>query len=101
MFVNDLETFVEKIMAEKKLPVLAADVKQEMKEDLIERMEKLISAEILVNIPSEHLASFESVLESGDSVEIQNFCQRNVPNIQSIVAGALLRARSAYLTGGM
>ncbi len=101
MIANNLEMFVDKIMAEKKLPVLSVDVKQEMKEDLIERIEKLINAEILINIPPEHLASFESVLESGDSVEIQKFCQKNVPNIQTIVAGALLRARSAYLTGGM
>lgn len=94
---NPIEKFAEQLLKEKNLSVEDPDVLTELKNDLVDRVEGHINATVLENMPPEKIEEFEKIVESGNEVEIQEFCQRHISNLDEVVAKALLRFRSVYL----
>lgn len=95
---HTIDDFVDKLLQEKGVYGLSTDVFNQLKQDLVGRAEKLIDVEILANMPKDKLDEFEKKIDSGDDAEIQRFCSDNVPNIEGVVAGALIKLKDIYLT---
>lgn len=96
-----LQVFIEGLIKEKGLEDLDPEILTQLKEDLQKRLENIINATILENLPSEKLPEFEKLLDSGaDDEMIQSFCRENIPNLDEVIAKALLDFRRSYLVSG-
>src|SRR3990167_3870095 len=95
---NSIDQFVDRLTLEKGLTRLEPEVLAQMKSDLKERVEDKINAVIVEKLPKELLADFEKLLsEDASEKETQKFCQENIPNLDSVLASALLDFRNIYL----
>lgn len=93
-----ITNFVENLMQKKGITGLSDDVMTQMKNDLAERAENMINAEILNNMPKDFLEEFEKKLDEGNAEEIHAFCQKHIPNLDEVTAGALVKLQQIYLT---
>ena len=92
-----VDTFVERLIEEKKFEGINSEVMNQIKIDLSDRVEDRINATILEHMPPEKLDEFNSILDNGNSEEIQTFCQNNIENLDEIIAETLVNFRSIYL----
>ncbi len=92
-----IKKFVEQMIVDKDIHNVSDEVMTQIKSDLYNRAEDIINAHILKNMPENKLSEFESLLNTGSDVEIQNFCSIAIPNLDAVVAGALLSFRDVYL----
>ncbi len=93
-----ISSFVDRLLEEKGVSNLPPKVVEQMKSDLHERAEDLVNAEVLSAMPKDKLEEFEAKLDSGSEDDIQAFCKSHIPNLDEVVAGALLKLRNKYLT---
>lgn len=94
---NDIKGFVDTLIEEKQIPELDSDVLNQMKLDLEDRVESLINARILQNIPSDSLEEFEKKLDEETDENVMIFCKEKIPNLDEIIANALMDFRKIYL----
>ncbi len=94
-----LESFVDRLLEEKGLEGLDADVLTQVRSDLMGRLEDRVNAAILAHMPEEHLDAFSKILDSEDTAEIQKFCAKHVPELDTVVATELLGFRETYVGG--
>ena len=94
-----IDSFVDRLVDEKGLLGLDDEVLTQVKSDLTSRVEDKINAVILANMPDSKLEEFSQVLETGTPETIQAFCASTVPNLENIVAQALLSFRDTYVAG--
>lgn len=92
-----LSQFIDRLIEEKGMTNLDRDVLDQVKKDLLSRLEDRINAVILANIPPENLEFFEKMLDRSDEKEIQSFCQRNIADLDNLVAAELVSFRKTYL----
>ena len=92
-----LEEFIDKLVEEKGLLGLDGDVLNQVKEDLLDRLEDRINAAILENMPEGKMKEFDALLDGANEKEIQEFCSDNIENLDDVIAEALIRFREAYL----
>jgi len=52
---------------------------------------------ILKNIPESKLEEFEKLLDENEQSKIQEFCNKNIPNMNQVVAMALISFRDSYI----
>ncbi|MDP1707167.1 MAG: DUF5663 domain-containing protein [bacterium] len=95
--ITDIKSFVGRLISEKGLEGLDADVLAEVRADLLSRLEDHINATLLAHLPPEKVFEFEQVLDAGDEKQVQEFISATVPNANEIVAGALMAFRQTYL----
>lgn len=93
-----IEAFVEKLLQEKGVTGLEPEVMTQLKQDLIDRAENMINAEILANMPESALPEFEQVLDSESEEQIKEFCSKHIPNMDEVVSKALLNLKNTYLS---
>ncbi|MFT5179627.1 MAG: hypothetical protein ACI9GH_000344 [Candidatus Paceibacteria bacterium] len=89
--------FLNKLLIEKGVEGVPEDVRNQMVEDLESRLEKMIDATILNNIPEGDLEEFEKKLDSSDENEMQSFIKEKIPNLDEVLAGVFLKFRKIYL----
>jgi hypothetical protein len=96
-----LKQFAEKLLQEKGTNDLDLDqaVLDQMKEDLISRLEDRVNAVTLTAIPSEKLEEFEQLIDKNSLEAAQKFVSDNVPNLNELIAQELLFFRDTYLKG--
>ncbi len=95
---HDLETFVEKLISEKaEFKDLEPEILEQVKADLLGRIEDRIKAAIVSNIPEDLLPEFEKIAESGTDEEVQSFCEKTIPNLPQIIASELVVFKQSYL----
>lgn len=92
-----LNFFVEKLFEEKNYQNLDQETAKQMKADLLDRVQDRINVAMLASIPPERVEFFEKLLQRGDSAEVQAFCQRNIPDLDNVVARELIEFRKTYL----
>ncbi len=97
VIVNGLSDFATKLIEEKGLDNLDDEVREQIKSDLISRLEDRVNAAILAALPPEKLGDFEKILEQGNTDEIQSFCSKNVLDLDQLVASELMSFRQTYL----
>jgi hypothetical protein len=64
---------------------------------LMERLEDIVNAALLRNIPESKLKTFDELLETGSDDDIQGFCHGNIPDVVAIVVSVLAAFRKQYL----
>ena len=96
--VPGLEDFVDRLVAEKGMTNLDAEVLAQVKQDLLDRVEDRINALIVEKLPPESLEDFERLLNGGGEKEIQSFCSKHIPNLDQVIAAELLAFRQTYLS---
>ena len=95
---NTINNFVENLIKDKGLAGLEPNILDQMKLDLIERVENRVNAVILENMPPTELEKFEQLLdESATDEQIQSFCREKILNLDSVLSTALLEFRTTYL----
>ena len=94
-----IETFVDRLIEEKGLNGLDAEVLEQVKKDLSDRIEDRINAAVLAHLPSDKAPEFSKILETADAGTIQAFIVASVPNINDVVGEALTAFRTTYLNG--
>ncbi len=92
-----LEQFVDRLLQEKQLDQTDPEILAELKKDLLSRVEDHVNAAILGEIPGDKLEEFNALLESGNSEQIVQYCQTNVPDFQNVIALTLSNFRNIYL----
>lgn len=94
---KSLDEFVDRLVREKGIRVEEDSILAQVKKDLLERVEDRINATILQHMPADKLQEFNELLEFAREEEIQEYCQKNIPNLDEIVARELLDLRDTYL----
>jgi len=95
---NDLiHQFVDRLLEEKKMSNLEPEILEQARQDLIEKAEDSIKAAIFENLPSDKMEKFVQLLGSNDADLIQSFIKESVPDLESVIAKALLNFRHSYL----
>ncbi len=96
----DLQMFVNRLMEEKKFPEsLKPDALEQIKADLLSRVEDRINALIINNLSEENLDIFNKMLdEKGNDTEIQAFCEKCIPDLAQLIATELTVFRQTYLS---
>jgi hypothetical protein len=92
-----MNIFIDRLLEEKKIENVSPDVFSKIKEDLTGRVEDRINAAILENMPKEKLEEFNDLLDSANLEKIKPYCQKNIPNLDEIIANELMDFRNIYL----
>lgn len=92
-----LNTFVDHLVSQKGLGNLAPEVLEQMKRDLVERVEQHVNASVVAALPPEKLEEFDQLLEKESADKIQKFCEQNIPHLQDVVAATLVKFEATYL----
>lgn len=97
---TNLETFIDKLIEEKGLEYLDEETLEQIRKDLLGRLEDRINATILENMPPANLEEFEKKLDDeASNEEIQTYCAEKIPNLQEIIAAELLVFKQTYING--
>ncbi len=95
--MHALSEFVDRLIEEKRFSVTDTDVLRQIRSDLTERVEDRVNATILENIPTEKLEEFSTFLDRANAEQIQEYCRKNIPNLDELIAEALVGFRDTYL----
>lgn len=96
--MENLEEFIDKLIVEKGFGDKDPDVLEQIKLDLIDRVEDRINAMVMEKLPEDALDEFETKLDSGDQAEIQKFITHYIPDIKDRVAFELMSFKNMYLS---
>lgn len=94
---DPLEHFVSQLVEEKGMTNIEGEYLDQIKADLLDRVETRVNMVILEHMPPEKLEYFENLLDRSDSAEIQAFCQRNIYGLDELISKELLEFRKTYL----
>lgn len=96
----DLVAYVDRLVEEKKYPAdLEKEVIDQIKTDLLSRIEDRVNAVIISNLSEEKLEEFTKLLDSNISdEEMQKFCSENIPNLTQLIATELIVFKQTYLS---
>ncbi len=94
---QELAAYVDKLIAEKQITDVSDEVLAQMKADLLSRVEDRINAELIAVLSPEQMAEFDKIMDSGDQSQMQNYLKQAIPDLETIVASALIRFRATYL----
>ncbi len=95
--MHALSEFIDRLIEEKRFAVTDTDVLRQIRSDLTERVEDRVNATILENIPTEKLEEFSAFLDRANAEQIQEYCRKNIPNLDELIAEALVGFRDTYL----
>ena len=95
--IKELEKFIDQLVNEKGLQNLDPETLKQVKKDLSDRIENRINAVILEKLPPEKIDEFDKLLDSSGEKEIQDFCSKNIPDLDKVIANELISFRITYL----
>lgn len=94
-----LEEFVTSLIQEKNFPQdLNQEVKDQIKKDLMTRLNDFLNAKLIASLPEKDIPEFEKILdEKPDLEKIQKFFSEKIPNFSSFLTQIFLEFRKTYL----
>lgn len=95
--MDDLNTYIDNLVRDKGLSDFDDDILDEIKADLHARVEDRINAVILEKLPPHEFPAFERLLDEADQDKIQAFCKKHIPDLERVIAEALVAFRATYL----
>lgn len=95
----DLKMFVDRLVEEKKYPEnLEQGVIDQIKADLLSRVEDRVNMLIISNLSEEKLIDFNKLMDKNVSdEEMQKFCSDNIPDLSQLIASELIVFRQTYI----
>jgi len=93
----NLETFVSLLIEEKGFENVDPEIEEQLKADLLKRVEDRINVAIINNLPKEKMEEFNNLLDDAKQDEIQDYCNKNISGLDEIIAKELMSFRSTYL----
>ncbi len=96
--MENLEKFVDELIAEKGFAEKDPDVLEQIKFDLLDRVEDRINAMIMEKLPPESLSDFEEKLDTANEEEMNEFIQSHIPDIKDRVTFELVSFKRMYLS---
>ena len=95
---ESLPEFIDKLIEEKGFPDITQEVRDELKKDLLVRVDDFITARIIAALSDEDVKKFEEMLQQGkDQGEIQTFVSQQIPDFTNFLARTLLEFKGVYL----
>lgn len=93
-----LEQFIEGLIDERKYPDLLPEAKEEMKKDLLIRLDDFIAARIIAALSDTDVLAYEKLLqEKKPEEEVQQFVSSKIPDFVNFLSAAMLEFRAVYL----
>ena len=96
--MENLDKFIDEIIALKGLDSNEPEVVEQIKLDLMDRVEDRINGMIMSKLPPDTLIEFEEKLDSGSDDEIQAFIKKHIPDIKERTAFELVSFKNMYLS---
>lgn len=96
--MENLEKFVDDLIEAKGFAGKDLEIVEQIKLDLLDRVEDRINAMIMEKLPPIVLEEFEKVLDNGNPAEIQEFITQYIPDIKERTAFKLMSFRNMYLS---
>lgn len=90
---TDIREFLEGILRDAGY----GEVGEEMVQDLSARLDSSLTATTLEHMPDRHLDEFNRLMDRGDSVAVNAFIQKAIPNTQKVFMEAMVEFRRSYL----
>lgn len=95
---NTLDAFIDRLLTEKQFANLDAEVREQLKKDLTMRAEDFINVALISSLSEADQTTFETMMDENKSAEeLQAFLAAHVPDMNQVVAGALLKFRNIYI----
>jgi len=96
----DLVMFVDRLIEEKNFPKdLEKEVLDQIKADLLSKVEDRINAVIIANLAPDKLEEFSKMLDKDISdKEMQKFCSENIQDLPQLIATELIVLKQSYLS---
>lgn len=95
---SDLPSYVRWVIDQKpELRDTPEDIKAELQVQLEDRLESLVNAALLAELPESEVTHFEKVLLHSTDEQVQQYIANTIPNSEEIVARVLLQFRNEYL----
>lgn len=94
----DLKMFVDRLVEEKKYPEnLEQGVIDQIKADLLSRVEERVNMVIISNLSEKKLEEFNELMDKNVSdEEMQKFCSDSIPGLAQLIATELIIFRQTY-----
>lgn len=92
-----LSDFVNELVKDKNLPQLEPEVLEEIKKDLLDRLEIHINAGLLALLPESAMDKFDVLLSQGNEQATQTYLHQHIPNLETKLAELLVDFKQAYL----
>jgi len=96
----DLTMFVDRLVSEKKFPAdLEKEVMDQIKADLLARVEDRMKSVILTNLTPEKLEEFNQLMgKNTPDEDMQKFFAENISNLPQVIASELIVFKDSYLS---
>lgn len=93
-----MEEFASNLLAEKSLNNIDNETIEQMRSDLVDRLEQVTNRTVIENLPMEKLPEFEKMIDDeAQTEEIQDFIAQNIPNLGPKLTEAYFNFRKLYL----
>ena len=96
--MDNLEKFVDELVAQKGFSEKDPEILEQIKLDLLDRVEDRINAMIMSNLSPDQLEQFEKKLDTGSDEDIQSFVKKCIPDFKERAAFELVSFKSMYLS---
>ena len=91
-------SYVDKLIEDKGFPDITTEVREEIKKDVLRRLNDFIAARIIAGLSDADVNTFEQMLKDGKpDTEIQNFVTTHIANFVDFLTNVLLEFRGVYL----
>jgi hypothetical protein len=89
--------FVDKIIEEKGLQGVDEEIRLQLRNDILRRLEDRINHLIVESLNPEQLAKFEHLIDTNQIDKLQEFLHNQGVNVHGVVARAMNDLRQSYL----
>ena len=95
---SNIQAFIDQLITDKGYPDLTEEVREQMKRDLIVRLDNFIMARVIAAFSDEDVLLFEAILKENKGEEaIQKFVVEHIADLNTFLTNALLEYRGVYL----
>jgi hypothetical protein len=93
-----LNQYIDQLIQEKQFPDLTDEIREEIKKDLLNRLNDFINARLIAALSDEDVLIFENMLKEGSpEEEVQQFFQEKIPDLTGLLTQTLLEFKGVYL----
>ncbi len=95
---NNIQAYIDQLIKDKHFPDLTDEVREQVKQDLIVRLDDFIAARIISALSDEEVVQFETLLkEKKPENQVQQFIVDQMEDLIDLLTETLLEFRGVYL----